>query len=153
MDYWYMYLIGGFMLIVLLPAAVMVRKALGRIRQLPAQRLAGEEVILLTPGANFIAIQSEGIGAVSGNGGLALTRERLWGFRAVPLREFSIPLSDLVAVETPRSFMGKSYGRKMLVFEFRTPRGRHDKIGFYVKEFPDWIEALERNVPGIILPD
>jgi hypothetical protein len=51
-------------------------------------------------------------------------------------------VGDLVGVTTPRSFLGKSYGRELLAIEWRTPTGTTDKLAVYASNLDAWLAAL-----------
>ena len=53
--------------------------------------------------------------------------------------------ADLVGVTTPRSFLGKTQGVKLLAIEWRTGEGdATDQIGMRVAELDAWLEELGR---------
>ena len=89
-----------------------------------------------------LGLQSRGKGQVRGNGWLVLTDDELRFKQWVPAREDRIPLSAVTAVETPRVWLGKTVGRKLLCVRWRTPEGTDDAMAWEVRDLDAWLVAL-----------
>jgi hypothetical protein len=86
--------------------------------------------------------ESRGKGQVRGNGWLALTDDELRFKQWVPAREERIPLATVTAVETPRVWLGKTVGRKLLCVRWQTADGTADAMAWEVRDLDDWLVAL-----------
>src|SRR5687767_2205708 len=64
--------------------------------------------------ALFFGKHSRGAAQMRGNGTLVLNGAELVFKQWIVNREFRVPVSDIVAIETPRSFLGKSQLVKLL---------------------------------------
>jgi hypothetical protein len=97
--------------------------------------------------AQGLGLESRGKGQVRGNGWLVLTPDELRFRQWVPSRETRMPLAAITAIETPRSWLGKSVGRKLLVVRWRTPEGGEDAMAWNVRDLDGWLAALGRPQP------
>jgi hypothetical protein len=70
-----------------------------------------------------------------------LTSDELRFRQWVPSRETRIPLAAITAVETPRWWLGKSVGSKLLVVRWSTPAGE-DAMAWNVRDLDGWLVAL-----------
>jgi hypothetical protein len=95
-----------------------------------------------TANAQGLGLQSRGKGQVRGNGWLVLTDDELHFRQWVPARETRIPLAAVTAVETPRSWLGKSVGSRLLCVRWRTPDGAEDAMAWNVRGLDEWLAAL-----------
>lgn len=100
---------------------------------------------LIIPNAVFFGQESKGLGQVRGNGTLAITEREVYFRKWLPATEYTIPLSSIQAVETPTSFLGKSYGRPLLKLVYRDENGQPDSIAWYVPQ----LEAVTKALRGI----
>ncbi len=75
--------------------------------------------ILTSPMANLFGVQSGGMKQIRGNGILLLTASQIYFRMLLPRRELLVPLRSVTSVETPKSFLGKTKGRKLLKVDFR----------------------------------
>lgn len=115
-----------------------------RMRKAILERFRIEDIVRADPGANFFGQQSKGMGQIRGNGALVLTADELYFVLAVPRREFSIPVSKIVEVTTPRSFLGKSILRPLLCVAYETG-GERDAIAWALRDVPGWQTAIENQ--------
>jgi hypothetical protein len=92
--------------------------------------------------AQGLGLQSAGRGQVRGNGWLVLTEDELRFRQWVPARETRIPLAAVSAVETPRSWLGKSVGSRLLCVRWRTPEGGEDAMAWNLRDLDGWLAAL-----------
>lgn len=125
---------------------VILRVWLNRLRQSAlddADRASlGKHVVLRDPSANLMGVQSQGMGAVRGNGVLTLTHRHLYFVMWLPRRSFSIPLDTIASVATPKSFMGRSKLRELLQVNFADERGEEDAAAWQVSDLAAWTKAL-----------
>lgn len=98
--------------------------------------------ILTSPMANVFGIQSGGMKQVRGNGILLLTTSQLYFRMFLPRRELLVPLRSITSVETPKSFLGKTRGRKLLKVDFRNDTGGTDSAAWLVPDLEKWVEAI-----------
>ena len=55
---------------------------------------------------------------------------------------YTIPVTHIRDIETPRSFKGRSILKPLLKVVFDDENGREDSLAWYVPELPRWVEAL-----------
>lgn len=103
------------------------------------------------PRALLFGIESAGKMQLRGNGLLSLLETELVFTQLVPSRTFRIPLADITGLEHPRWFLGKSYGRKLLVVAWTT-EGRAERAAWFVPELEAWIAALVPVLPAAAVP-
>jgi len=89
-----------------------------------------------------LGLQSRGKGQVRGNGWLVLTDDEFRFKQWIPAREDRIPLAAITGVETPRVWLGKTVGRKLLCVRWRTPGGGDDAMAWEVRDLDGWLAAL-----------
>ena len=134
--------LGILVFVVLLLAAVMIpvsRLAKRRRAELEAELGgAGRRV----ENAQGLGQESRGRSQVRGNGWLALTDDELRFRQWIPARETRIPLSAVTAVETKRSWLGKSVGSRLLVVRWRDEAGAEDAMAWSVRDLDEWLAAL-----------
>ena len=94
-------------------------------------------------GALFFGQQSRGAAQLRGNGTLVLTDDAIVFKQWVVAREFRIPLGSILAVEKPKSFLGKSQFVELLCVKFRDEAGNDDAMAWRVRDLPGWIQAIE----------
>ena len=95
-----------------------------------------------TENVRGFGLESRGRGQVRGNGWLVLTNEELRFRQWVPERDTTIPLQAVTAVETPRAWLGKTIGSKLLCVRWRTADGSHDAMAWAVSDLEEWLAAL-----------
>lgn len=102
-------------------------------------------IIAATSSANFFGEQSKGGRQLRGNGGLVLTKDEVYFIRALPFKEYVIPLDSITEVSLPESFNGRSVFSKLLCVRYKTNSGS-DAIAWAVKNPESWKEAIEKLV-------
>jgi hypothetical protein len=137
-------LVLGILLFVALVFALVLIPVRRRARRLRAA-LESELGHSATRVANVrgLGLESRGAGQVRGNGWLALTHDELRFRQWVPDRESRIPLAAVTAVETPRWWLGKSVGSKLLCVRWRTPDGTEDAMAWQVPDLDAWLATIE----------
>ena len=93
--------------------------------------------------AQGLGLESRGKGQVRGNGWLVLTDDELRFTQWAPRRETRVPLAAVTAVETPRWWLGKSVGSKLLCVRWRTPEGGEDAMAWNVRDLDGWLEQID----------
>ena len=101
--------------------------------------------ILTSPMANLFGLESKGMKQVRGNGILLLTSSRLYYRMLLPKKEILIPLHNIDSVETPKSFLGKTKGMKLLKVNFRNDTGARDSAAWLVDRLEEWVETLRQS--------
>ena len=96
-----------------------------------------------TENVRGLGLQSRGKGQVRGNGWLVLTDDELRFKQWIPAREDRIPLAAITEVSTPRVWLGKTVGRKLLCVRWRTPDGGDDAMAWEVRDVDAWLSALQ----------
>jgi hypothetical protein len=91
--------------------------------------------------AQSFGIRSKGAGQLRGAGYLALFDDELVFVQATAENHVRAKLSDIVGVTTPRSFLGKTQGVKLLAIEWRTGNAT-DQVALRVPDLDAWVEAL-----------
>ncbi len=84
--------------------------------------------------ANFFGQESLGKTQLRGNGTMAITADGITFERWLPRKQFHIPAASIQRVETPRWFLGKSYGRPLLQVVYTGENGQTDSITWYVPD-------------------
>ena len=101
--------------------------------------------ILTSPMANLFGVQSGGMKQIRGNGILLLTASQIYFRMLLPRRELLVPLRSVTSVETPKSFLGKTKGRKLLKVDFRNDTGGTDSAAWLVQDLEKWVETIRRS--------
>ena len=101
--------------------------------------------ILTAPMANLFGIKSGGMKQIRGNGILLLTSSQLYFRMLLPKREILIPVNSITSIETPKSFLGKTKGRKLLKIDYRNDIGGTDSAAWLVPDLEKWIETIRRS--------
>ena len=117
-----------------------IRRKLGK---LVTDKFDKEEILGATTRANFFGIKSKGGNQIRGNGALVLTRNEIYFIRAVPQKEYRIPISSIRKVSTPRFFNGKSALVSLLCVNYDTEYGE-DSIAWALKNTKKWKDAIEK---------
>ena len=118
------------------------RRRVEQVREL----LSGQQILLLDASANFMGQESLGVAAVHGNGVLALTRTSLYFMMWLPQREIRVRTAGITAVETPRSYMGRSRFKPLLKVVFTNERGQADSAAWLVKDLEAWKQVLKEGM-------
>jgi hypothetical protein len=106
------------------------------------ERFDTKDIIGATTRANFFGRRSKGGFQIRGNGALVLTEEQVCFIRAVPLKEYCIPIKSIEQVSMPSSFNGKSVFSKLLCIHY-TVDGMEDSIAWAIKHPVKWKESIE----------
>jgi len=106
-------------------------------------KFEGKNILKIASNANFFGQQSMGYSQIRGNGVLLLTADELYFEMLIPKRSFSIRISSILSIETPRSFLGKSKGRKLLKVVFKDENQKEDSMAWMVVDLAGWQEKLE----------
>jgi hypothetical protein len=97
--------------------------------------------------ASSFGIRSQGAAQLRGLGYLALFDDELVFVQAIASNHVRARRSDIVGVTTPRSFLGKTQGVKLLVVEWRTGGGT-DQIALRVPDLDAWVAELGGPTPA-----
>ncbi len=89
-----------------------------------------------------LGLESRGAGQIRGNGWLVLTSDELRFRQWAPQRETRIPLAAVTAVETKRSWLGKTVGTALLCVRWRTSGGTEDAMAWEVPDLEAWLAML-----------
>lgn len=104
-------------------------------------------IILKALLANYFGLKSKGLKQVRGGGKLILTDQELYFNQTGTKTELRIPISKIRAIETPRSFLGKSQMIKLLKVIFEDEDGNLDAVAWGVKGLKkEWVPNLERLI-------
>ncbi len=124
----------------LISAAVLFLRYLVKKRQElerhAISRYGHEGILLMEDSANFLGTSSKKMGQVRGNGLLLVTRKNLIFSRLLPEMELRIPLSRILSVENPRSFLGKRVFKPLVKVTYLGSNGSKDSSAWHVKD-PD----------------
>ncbi len=101
------------------------------------------DILGATTDANFFGEQSKGAKQLRGNGALILTKDQLYFARAVPFKEYTIPLKSVSKVSLPNSFNGRSILSTLLCIQYKTG-SESDAIAWAVKDPGSWKKAIEK---------
>lgn len=122
---------------------VLLKKRYGDAREEVALLHPEYSRLMTAPMANYFGRRSMGMGQVRGNGILLLTREAVHFRMLLPKREITIPISDITSISTPRGFLGKSRGTKLLQVDFHSPEAGEDSAAWLVGDLDEWVRLLE----------
>ena len=108
--------------------------------------LTNENIILLSPSANFFGQQSKGHKQIRGNGVLALTNDKLYFEMWKPKKKLQISLTSIEGIETPKSHLGKSKFKPLLKIIFRNEKDDPDSATWLVRDLPKWKGTIENVI-------
>ncbi len=100
------------------------------------------EVVGTTTRANFFGVKSKGGKQVRGNGAIVLTKDQLVFIRAIPFKEYKIPIKSIQRVSLPKSFNGKSVLSKLLCIHFIC-EGIEDSTAWAIRNPEKWKKSIE----------
>ncbi len=100
------------------------------------------EIIGATTRANFFGVKSKGGKQMRGNGAIVLTKDQLVFIRAIPFKEYTIPIKSIQQVSMPNSFNGKSVFSKLLCVHFIC-EGIADSIAWAVRNPEKWKKSID----------
>src|SRR5687768_11816151 len=124
-------------LIVLLLVLRWARRGMAAARAQLAEIAAGRTVRRQSP-ANTFGIRSKGATQLRGAGYVALFDDELVFVQAIAKNHVRAKLADIVGVTTPRSFLGKTQGVKLLAVEWRTGDAT-DQVALRVPDVDGWV--------------
>ncbi|NNG01525.1 MAG: hypothetical protein HKM93_19210 [Desulfobacteraceae bacterium] len=104
-------------------------------------RFDEKEIIGATTRANFFGEKSKGGRQIRGNGALVLTKDDICFIRAMPEKEYRIPLRSIKAISLPKSFNGKTVFAPLLCVQYRTEDGE-DAMAWAVRGPDKWKETI-----------
>jgi hypothetical protein len=104
-----------------------------------------DNIIGATTNANFFGKKSKGGKQIRGNGAFVLTTDEISFIRALPFKEYKIPVKSITEVSLPNAFNGKSVFSKLLCIQYETSSGS-DKIAWAIKNPEFWKETIEKLV-------
>ncbi len=91
--------------------------------------------------AQSFGIRSKGADQLRGAGYLALFDDELVFVQAIAHNHVRAKLSDIVSVTTPRWFLGKTQGAKLLAVEWRAGDAT-DQVALRVPDLDAWVKDL-----------
>jgi hypothetical protein len=100
------------------------------------------EIIGASARANFLGERSKGGKQLRENGAIVLTKDRLSFIRAMPLKEYIIPVKSIKHVSMPTSFNGRSVFSKLLCVHYSL-KGKEDSIAWAIENPLKWKESIE----------
>lgn len=106
------------------------------------ERFDKKDILVATTRANSFGELSKGGKQLRGNGALALTKNDLFFVRAMPVKEYDIPIKFITRVSMPKSFNGKSVFARLLCVQYNTDSGT-DAMAWAVKDPEKWKKAIE----------
>lgn len=135
----------GFALLVFVAAGLLLRSRFRKARREVYSRYPEHARLLTAPMANFFGLRSSGMKQVRGNGILLLTGSEIFFRMLLPSRELRIPLGSVASLETPRSFLGKSKGRKLLQVNYTSFEGKEDSAAWLVPDPDRWVKMVRKT--------
>jgi hypothetical protein len=117
-----------------------IRRRAGAAREDLDAAIAGRAVVARTQ-ARFIGRRSAGLFQIRGTGELALTSDELIFVMWVPRRTLRVRRAEIEAIDTPRWFLGKSVGARLLRVRWRSGADV-DEAAWHVPLLDDWLAAL-----------
>jgi hypothetical protein len=133
--------IGAGVLAVLCVAAI-VQRLQERTHDKPALIASTGEAIKKTV-ANFFGQESKGVWQIRGIGTLILTKKELYFRMLLPQREWRIPLSTILRIETTKTHLKKTQGDPLLKVSYHNEHGNIDSIAWRVADMNGWTQAIE----------
>ena len=104
-----------------------------------------DNIIGATTNANFFGKKSKGGKQIRGNGAFVLTKDEISFIRALPFKEYMIPVKSITEVSLPNAFNGKSVFSKLLCIQYETRSGS-DTMAWAIKNPESWKETIEKLV-------
>lgn len=129
-------------LVLLILVISWARKGLAEARARLAEVAAGRTALRQSSAQSF-GIKSNGPLQLRGAGYLALFDDELVFVQAIAKNHIRAKHADIVGVTTPRSFLGKTQGTRLLAIEWRTAEGT-EQIAMRVAELDAWLDELSR---------
>lgn len=104
--------------------------------------LGGVEPRRLDDQVNCFGLASRGMAQVRGTGCLAAGEDEIVFVLWYPRRTLRIVRSMILAVDTPKSHLGKTRARPLLRIRFTTLTGEEDAIAWWVRDLPGWLGEI-----------
>ena len=130
----------GANLLVWIPLGLWIRRRAQRARAELAEEVGGRAV-LRAGGARFYGRRSAGLGQIRGTGHLAVTSDEVVFVQWVPRRTLRVRRDDIEAIDTPRAFLVKTSGRRLLRIRWRDG-AEVDEVAWEVSELDEWLGVL-----------
>ena len=108
-------------------------------------RFHGHPLVKATTRANFLGKLSKKGRQIRGNGALVLTVNTLYFIRALPHKEYAIPLTSIKKISLQRAFNGKSVLASLLCIDYDTGT-EPDAMGWAVPDPENWKETIENEI-------
>jgi len=102
-----------------------------------------ENIIVMEESSNFFGQESKGTKQVRGNGVLLLTERDLYFEMWFPKKILKIPVSTIISIDTPKTFLRKSKFRALLKVNFKF-EGRTDAAAWFLEDLAKMKEHLEQ---------
>jgi len=138
------FILGAFLLIAGL--VIFLRNLHANAMQKVSVEYPEHERVLISPMANLFGIGSAGMKQVRGNGILLLTASQIYFRMLIPKKEILIPVRSIISIETPKSFLGKTKGMKLLKIDYRNDTGGTGSAAWMVDNLDKWVEILREAV-------
>jgi len=116
-----------------------------KLHNIVANKFEQGEILGASTRANFLGIKSKGGAQLRGNGALILTKNGLHFIRAVPQKEYKIPISTIRNVSMPKTFNGKSVFVPLLCVNYNAEYGE-DSIAWAIKNAKKWKDTIEKMI-------
>ncbi len=146
MDLIIVSIVAGLAVFLVVPAIVF-RVAGPKLKERVGKVYAPEAIVFSDSRASNFGLESKGSTQQRGNGALVLTANELHFFQLIPKSDFRIPLDKIKKVDTVRTHLGKTVGRKLLYVSF-TVDGGEDAVAFSVSDIDAWLSKLAASAPG-----
>ncbi|MEQ8674739.1 MAG: hypothetical protein RLP44_00270 [Aggregatilineales bacterium] len=102
--------------------------------------------VKIIPSASFFGQESKGVMQMRGTGTLVLTTTSLYFQKWVVGTEYTINLSQIRAIETPTSFLGKTQFKPLLKLVYQTDSGQQDAMAWLVPDFEELKKMIEDRI-------
>jgi hypothetical protein len=142
METWLIVLVVVLATIPLLLLLRWARKGMAKARAQLAEIGAGRTALRQCQAQSF-GIRSKGPAQLRGAGYLALYDDELVFVQAIAQNHVRAGRAAIVSVTTPRSFLGKTQGVKLLAIEWHDGNVT-DQIALRVPKLDEWLDALAR---------
>lgn len=123
----------------------MVKKLFQKRTNEILDKFKDKDIIISTNNANFFGQQSLKSFQIRGNGVLVLTKEELYFEMWHPKKIVQIPITAIIKIESTKSFIHKTFFRKLLKIIFQNENGEEDATVWWVSSLNDWIEKIENT--------
>lgn len=136
---------GVFLLLVFLIFLVsLINK---KLEKLVTKRFKKEDILGVTTKATFFGEKAKGSKQVRGKGALVLTKDELYFVRALPQKEYVIPIKTIQEISLPRVFNNKTVIFPLLCVHFAQD-GKKNEMAWSVQEPERWKSSIEKLIAG-----